>query len=613
MSIAALNQVYDEMRRLAIAGSNLASDDFRLKKLLPPLEQAGAKTPVFAKVAQAIQRVVDPANKAPSEALVELSTLVTAILYTQGETGVKGTMRDIATQDFQLPTTTTSARVIKPLIEALTTTGSGRLEIIRDAHERGAFKDLRLVKLAVGALDDVYAEIADFVADHVLPTFGRAIYQDLHDGLDLKGKGSHVRRLRLMHQLDAETTRPLVEQALECGSAEMKVAALGCLKGSKDHLSYLLEQTAARSKEVRRAAFDGIGEVSDASVVEALTKALSSADIDLVVGPVSRNRSPKLLTFLLDDGQRQLDELFATKAKAKLKTQLSRFHAFLECFETRADKKSAAFLLQVFERRDELGKLTGSVSGQDIVQRVATLLVANNSKAGQKLLVQGHSTSDPQLLAVAMLAAIRTTTPKAVFKEFSPYYATAVSKKRGRDSTREKREVIRGVVHTIAQSYKRHYVSMPGSFGLLRHEIDVGDWLGDAKLDPGWLDVAVQQKDLETVLMLARPRHKAAMDFLKSTIDASLAKKTVDLDYEFSMVLDTMNRINHPATVDSYMTALEKVGKSKGNRYYYAYWLVRLIPDLPKSAAAEIEALLPSLHEKVIDEVIPYLEQLKAK
>ena len=37
MSIAVLTQVYDEIRRLAVAGSVVASGDFRLKKLVPAL------------------------------------------------------------------------------------------------------------------------------------------------------------------------------------------------------------------------------------------------------------------------------------------------------------------------------------------------------------------------------------------------------------------------------------------------------------------------------------------------------------------------------------------------------------------------------------------------
>jgi hypothetical protein len=55
------------------------------------------------------------------------------------------------------------SRVLKPLLEALTTVGSGRLEIIRDAYERGAFQDLRLIAPALAALDDTYAEIGDLV------------------------------------------------------------------------------------------------------------------------------------------------------------------------------------------------------------------------------------------------------------------------------------------------------------------------------------------------------------------------------------------------------------------------------------------------------------------
>ncbi|MBI3467053.1 MAG: hypothetical protein HY000_28900, partial [Planctomycetes bacterium] len=97
MSIVILTQVYDEMRRLAIAGSVVAGGDFRLKKLIAPLEQAGAKAPVFVKVAQAVKAVVDAQEQTSAPALLELTTLVNAILYTQGETGAAGTLEPIET------------------------------------------------------------------------------------------------------------------------------------------------------------------------------------------------------------------------------------------------------------------------------------------------------------------------------------------------------------------------------------------------------------------------------------------------------------------------------------------------------------------------------------
>src|SRR5947209_12028348 len=108
MSIAVLAQVQQEIRRIAIAGSVVAPGDFRLKKHLAPLEQAGAKAPVFAKVAEAVRNVVESDEKTSADAVLELTTLVNAILYTQGETGLVGELRPIETTDLGDPSTQAS-------------------------------------------------------------------------------------------------------------------------------------------------------------------------------------------------------------------------------------------------------------------------------------------------------------------------------------------------------------------------------------------------------------------------------------------------------------------------------------------------------------------------
>ena len=144
MSIAILNQVYQETRRLAVAGSNLAKDDFRLRKLVPALEKAGEKAPVFGQVAKSIENLIDAKEKEAPSALLDLSSLLIAILYTQGETGSKGTIKPLETVEVNVNTTQTSARMLKPLIEALTTTGAGRLNTITESFERDAFSDCLL-------------------------------------------------------------------------------------------------------------------------------------------------------------------------------------------------------------------------------------------------------------------------------------------------------------------------------------------------------------------------------------------------------------------------------------------------------------------------------------
>ncbi|MDA0813049.1 MAG: hypothetical protein O3C21_11770, partial [Verrucomicrobia bacterium] len=112
MSIAVLTQVADEARRLAIAGSQLAKGDFRLQKLVPPLQSAGMKAPVFAKVAECAEAVIAASEKESATALLELSTLVGAVLYTQGTTGAEGKIEDLKNKDLGIHSTKATARVL---------------------------------------------------------------------------------------------------------------------------------------------------------------------------------------------------------------------------------------------------------------------------------------------------------------------------------------------------------------------------------------------------------------------------------------------------------------------------------------------------------------------
>jgi len=116
MSLALIQESAKEVRRLAIAGSPLAVGDFRLKKLIAPLEEAGAKVPVFGQVAKAMSNLVN-GNEADSAAhLLSLSTLLNAILYTQGLTGAEGDYEEVEMFATNSSSTRTTARVLKPLV-----------------------------------------------------------------------------------------------------------------------------------------------------------------------------------------------------------------------------------------------------------------------------------------------------------------------------------------------------------------------------------------------------------------------------------------------------------------------------------------------------------------
>ncbi len=600
MSLPVLNQVYDEVRRLAIAGSVVASGDFRLKKLIAPLEQSAQKAPVFAKVAHSVAKLVESNEKTSSEALLELSTLVNAILYTQGETGLAGELTPIETTDLGQQQTQASARVLKPLLEALSSTGSGRMEIIKDAHERGAFRDLRLVKPALGALDDPYPEIGDFVAKHIIPLYGKAVLTELKARFDQKGRGGHVRRLTLMHRLDPEGTRETVKQALDEGSKEVKVAAIECLGSEPDDLAFLLEQAKAKAKDVREAALKALGKADGNDAVAALREALQSGDIELAIVPVRESRNPHLRKFVLEEAETLFQTLLAGKEKDKKEVgkRVTRMLSLLECLRGRDDADAGTFLIRAFAKRDKLADIKSDPSGKDVEQRLVAIMAAGPTEA-QSALIDAHATLPEDELAEAFIAACRSRKPADVFAAFSPYLtaAKAGDKKKKRDPATAKRDAIADVLQHRWRWRQYDPFDEDGE----------EDWF--SQLDPRWLDLAAAQGDLELVQSLARPNHAATNKLLSQCFDERL-KKSKDL-WECAQIVQTMVRVEHPQAADATIAAIEK--HAKGSQAYGLYWVGQVIPSLPKKALPKLEALLPKLPEKAIDQLLDYVTQLKNK
>lgn len=598
MSIAVLTQVYDEMRRLAIAGSMVAAGDFRLKKLIAPLEQAGAKAPVFAKVAQAVQAVVDSNEKTASAALLELTTLVNAILYTQGETGIAGDLQAIETSDLGGQQTQASARVLKPLLEALSTTGSGRLELIRDAQERGAFRDLRLIKPALNALDDVYPEIGDLICEKVLPTYGKSILPELRAKFDVKGRGGHVRRLQLMHQLDPDGTRDLVKQALDEGSKEIKVAAIECLGAATDDLSFLMEQAKAKAKDVRAAALGALTKLSAAAsdVIGVLKKAIAGPDLLLILDKVQESPLPDVLDFLLEQAQQHLTDLFKAKDKKQQGAAIDRLCSLLRCLEDRTDPKTEAFLLQLFSKSSELTAIKSEPSGSDLNEQLADIMTRCTEKTRQALVAQQASLTGPMLTS-AFIAARVLMTPAKLYETFGPQLKPLAQKR----SKKNADEYDRADAVMAGLGY-RHY-------GRSRYYYDPDECEKLPDLASGWLDAAVDAQHRELVCQLARPNHAGAAKFLSDQFAELMKKKDT---YEAHSVLEAMIRMQHAEACDLLIHWLQQ--QAKATYYgYYSYWMSRLISELPKSDLPKIEAVLPTLPDKMVDHLMDSVMALKNK
>jgi hypothetical protein len=490
--------------------------------------------------------------------------------------------------------------VLKPLLEALTTTGSGRLEVIRDAHERGAFRDLRLIGPALAALDDTYPEIGDLIAEKILPLYGPALLPELQAKFDPKGRAGHVRRLRLMHQLDPAGTRELVKRALDEGSKEVRIAAIECLGDSPEDLPFLLEQVKSKAKDVRTAALKALGASNADSAVKILCETIGGADFALAVEPIRASRSPALVAFLLEAAEKQFQTLVAGKEKDKKKLgQLNeRMLLILECLRGRDDKKSEKLLLDLFVHAEQVAAFGGEPSGKDVVERLVSVMASGSPKV-QSAVIDAHQTLPAESLREAFVAACRSRKPAEVFDRFSAYLTAKVNeKKKERDPAYVKREAI------VESMLERQYwwrvgppERDPNQFDLL------------ASLDPRWLDLAIKLQRVDVVLALAVPGHAKANALLAKLFKQRLAKSAED--HELPDVLGTMVRVGHPELTDSVIELIRKRAKAK-YAYGFLHWVGYLIPRLPKAEAVpKLEALLPTLPEKMVDQLLGPIAELK--
>jgi hypothetical protein len=595
MSLALIQESAKEVRRLAIAGSPLAVGDFRLKKLAAPLEQAGAKVPVFAQVAKAINDVVNGKEADSAVNLLNLSTLLNAILYTQGQSGADGAFRELETFASNSASTRTPARLLKPLVQALTSTGSGRFEIVKSAVERGAFNDLRLIDPAVQALGDVYPELADLVAKKILPRYGPGIVPLLKAGLDLKGKKSDARRLQIMHQLDPDGTLALCKTALEDGSPEVKAAAIACLGQHKDCLALVLEQASAKNKMLRAAALEALAEHDRPEIAKLFIELIKGKALDILAGPFRALRNRQVLNSLLDEGRRVFGLL--TKGDSN---QIPRFWEILDCLEQRKDAAVEEFALACISQCDKVGQLKGAknsfVAGDDVMIRLARLLYNVGTPKTLDAILAKRDVLPPTVFGFVLRSALRTWSAAKVFDEFSPLLAQ--TKGGGKEKSAELERLI------SAAAWDRDSRFSPA---IADEDSDSAGavTLMKATWDGRWLDAAINADQLTVVCCLARPGHKAALTYL---LGFGNAKRTSDA----GLLIRALTRCQYPKVTEVFLSLVAK--KTKGAKYcdYELQFLFENARHLPAADLPKLDQFAATLDEKFVDQFLEGLGPLRA-
>ncbi|MFC2271263.1 MAG: HEAT repeat domain-containing protein [Capnocytophaga ochracea] len=257
-----LYDLQQELNRLFIAGSKFAKNDPRLQKYIPILKKLGEKAPVFNKLAQEVEALLQAESQQSAEKLLSVSTLLYSVLYTQGVT-----IQAEATKALQEPNvsiadvnTTYSYLQLKPVLQALTQSNSGRLEVLKDAFERGIFKDSRTFGYLSYALADKYTELADYVLQTIIPTCGQAMLPFLLSDFRLEDKTENVRRLQLLYQLKYAEMDSLMDKIFGESLPNLQAEAISIIAEKKDTQTedFIMSLTSDKNKLVREASYKAL-------------------------------------------------------------------------------------------------------------------------------------------------------------------------------------------------------------------------------------------------------------------------------------------------------------------------------------------------------------------
>jgi hypothetical protein len=369
MSIPILHELQNDLKRLLIAGSDLAIGDISLKKKIPMLMKMGEKAPVFKRLGQLTETLTD-GQESTSENLLELSTLLSSVLYTTGKTGNDGELKARVGKG-EYPTEL-SYLTLKPIIEALTTKGSGRMEVIEQAYQSGKIFDLRLIYPLLKSLEDTYPELADFVAEKILPTYGPGLLPILQETFSMQGKKGDGRKLKVIGQLLGEEGLPFYYECIEKGSAPVQIAGLEILADYDVAEELLISYTKAKKSDVRLVVYKSLAQRESDTAVTCLIQALAGKDRNLVIEAAAAFSTDKLKEAMLEFTGKLLGELMEAK-KGEQDELLVSLSSTLQCFLHSQSEKVVNFLREVIENRKVHPTITRQAALVLIEQQVEKL------------------------------------------------------------------------------------------------------------------------------------------------------------------------------------------------------------------------------------------------
>ncbi|KWX77401.1 HEAT repeat domain-containing protein [Paenibacillus jilunlii] len=596
MSTALLQELHQEVRRLYIAGSDLAAGDFRLKRLLPQFQQLGERAAVFKRLGEGITSLVEPGagDGAPAAVrLQELTLLLESVLYTQGVSAPDEAPGELRSRNFTLDTRL-PYRKLAAVRQALTTTGSGRYEIVIEAFKDGMFQDLRLLPLAIAALNDPYSEIAEFAMTAILPSYGPAITGYLIETLNLAGGKSEVRKLKVIAKAGGTEVLEEIFKAAEEGSDDIRAAAIECLGGHDAYLPVLLEWSKDKKKVIREAAYKALATGGSSQGEDRLYEAFAAKkDRELVADALAYSSSAPLMERLSALYMQELREA-PQKNEDKKKTEqvwnsIRPFTTVLSGQQNPLLDELYSYVIQDHGRFSSLGFTTVMNEAAWYKQRAGTEAAFEELQHLEKL--------DSRYFPHLFRAAQQLMSAEELYKQFGGTLINKLKAVVTKDSAQRNKLLMDTIKEQVMNAEEIWYDAAwdPQRDRQYRETAMLAPDKIAAAWDPRWLDLFIHRDVPELVCAFARPDHAESRRYLLNKLSGQKELQRMLRNHDVLPNLFTgLARSGMPDhDLHELLISVLENGKSY-LPYRFDYFLFQLMLGFPASYHSRLEALVPN-------------------
>lgn len=615
MSTALLQELNQEVRRLYIAGSDLAAGDFRLKRLLPQFQQLGERAPVFKRLGEGITALIEPEmgkDVHSAQLLQDLNQLLSAVLHTQGTTSPEGEQSSINNIPLSL-SSEFSFRKLSAVQVALTTKGGGRYEIIEDAWKEGLFQDLRMVDLAIEALNDSYMEIAELVMNDILPSYGYEIVPLLVETFNKAGGKSESRKLTVIARAGGKDVLDLIYQAAETGSDEVRSTAIRLLAPYEEYEAELVEWSRNKKKSIREAAYDALAVRGSARAVERLYEAFLGKDKELVSFALYKCQSAQLTEWLVRDLSALLDSIPVLKeANNNLEDVWASVRIHLRALSDKQSPQLEELYRNVMEQYPLYMTILESYYLINEAVRYMSRLETEDARELLRQYVEYdlvHYKNSGAYVEDVFRNAQSFLSPERVYEEYVDVLLKGYASSPQSNAGRERKRLLDTMADIVIDRKYRPYEELShfSSQGYTYYVEMMPQEQMEQNWDPRWLEIFIEQDEFMLVSAFARRGHQEVENYLLMKL-----KKSPEFRNRFANIL-IMGLVRAGIQDDLLHEALITALEDERNKQCYEFepFVFKQLCQLPPSYYDRVQAVLPKYLGTAEDQLLYVLRKMK--